>query len=105
MKRVIVLVSAIVAAGCGAGGGSGGSDGPNGAGGKQDRGDNPLGLIVTYAQDDGHVRVSFAKSLGDGQSMFIRLRRGHFGALDCAQVMRAVDPVDTGNAVIDTRHD
>jgi hypothetical protein len=108
MKRVIVLVGAMLAAGCGVGGGAGGpngSGGSNGSDGKADRGDNPLGLIVTYAQDDGHVRVSFARSLSDGQAMFIRLRRGHFGTLDCAQVMRAVDPVDTGNAVIDARHD
>src|SRR5438094_10071394 len=96
---IVVVISVTIAfvTGCGVEGGAGS------AGARQDHGDNPLGLIVTYAQDDGRVRVSFGQALADGQAMFIRLRRGSFGTLDCADVMRAVDPVDTGNAVIDAR--
>src|SRR5438270_11022884 len=97
---VAVCITIAVVAGCGVEGGATGSPGD-----RQDHGDNPLGLIVTYAQDDGRVRVSFGQALANGQAMFIRLRRGSFGTLDCADVMRAVDPVDTSNAVIDARHD
>src|SRR4051794_39137226 len=92
---VAISITIAVVAGCGVDGGAGSSAA------RQDHGDNPLGLIVTYAADDGRVRVLFGQALADGRAMFIRLRRGSFGTLDCADVMRAVDPVDTSNAVID----
>ncbi len=96
MKRLILLSLALVAIGFLVGAGCGGDGGHNGAaGGRQDHGDNPLGLVVTYDEAEGRVRVSFAQPLAADQAMFLRLRRGSYGTLDCAQVVATVDPVDT----------
>ncbi|HWE29859.1 MAG TPA: hypothetical protein VHB97_17735, partial [Polyangia bacterium] len=99
MTRAIVYYTTVFAIGflatllwigC-AGGPPAGSSAP----GREDRGDNPFGLVVTYAETEGRVRVSFAQPLAADEQMFLRLRRGHYGALDCAEVIAANDPIDT----------
>src|SRR5262249_50304476 len=56
-----------------------------------------LGLVVTYAEGEGRVRVSYAQPLAPDQSMFLRLRRGKYGTLDCAEVVATTDPIDTSS--------
>ena len=65
--------------------------------GREDKGDNPYGLVVTYAEEDGHVRVAIGKPLGDGEQMFLRLRRGHFGFLDCQDVVETTSAIDASS--------
>jgi len=69
--------------------------------GREDRGDNPFGLVVRYDQAQGRVRVSVGQPLADDQQLFLKLRRGHYGALDCAQVIATTDPIDTSSGSAD----
>ena len=66
--------------------------------GREDHGDNPYGLVVTYAEDEGRVHVAVGKPLGDGEQLYLRLRRGHFGHLDCTDVVQTTTPVDPSAA-------
>src|SRR6516225_5564269 len=75
--------------GCAVGPSSGGV-----SGGREDRGDNPYGLVVTYAEDEGRVHVAIGKPLDDGTQMYLRLRRGHFGHLDCQDVVETTSAID-----------
>src|SRR3954470_13610825 len=83
------FVATLLYVGCATGPSTGGV-----GGGREDHGDNPYGLVVTYAEDEGRVRVAIGKPLGDGEQMYLRLRRGHFGHLDCADVVQTTSPVD-----------
>jgi hypothetical protein len=74
-----------------------GSSRPSGA--KADVGDNPLGLTVTYAQDDGRVRVSLPQPLADDEQLYLRLRRGRWNTLDCSQLVQEIDPIDKSDVV------
>ena len=65
--------------------------------GREDRGDNPYGLVVTYAEEEGRVHVAVGKPLGDGDKMYLRLRRGHFGLLDCQEVVDTTSPIDAAS--------
>jgi hypothetical protein len=86
MKRTILCIAFV--AGCSFGGGA------RQSGGRADHGDNPLGLVVTFSEAEGRVRVSFAQPLAADQSMYLRLRRGHYGALDCNEVIATTNPID-----------
>src|SRR2546421_7792308 len=68
-----------------------------GAPGREDHGDNPYGLVVTYAQEQGSVHVAVGKPLGDGEKMYLRLRRGHFGTLDCQDVIATTAAIDASS--------
>ena len=59
------------------------------AGGREDRGDNPYGLVVTYAEDDGRVRVASASRSATASSCTCGCGAGTSGTLDCADVVAA----------------
>ena len=87
------FVATLLWIGCAVGPSTGGV-----AGGREDHGDNPYGLVVTYAEDEGRVHVTVGKSLGEGEQMYLRLRRGHFGHLDCTDVVQTTSAVDPAAA-------
>lgn len=89
------LVCTLLVAGCSLGGGATRSPG------RADRGDNPLGLVVTYAEAEGRVRVSLPQPLAADETLYLRLRRGHYGALDCNELIASTPPVDTSSGAAD----
>ena len=95
--RIVLFVAALIFVGVliGTGCDVGPSTSAGSGAGREDRGDNPYGLVVTYAEAEGRVHVAIGKPLADGEKMYLRLRRGHFGLLDCSEVVETTSPIDT----------
>lgn len=52
-----------------------------------------LAVTPMYNPANGRVVVELNRDLESGESLYIQVRRGHFGMLDCAQLARQVEPV------------
>jgi hypothetical protein len=93
---IVGFVATLLWIGC-----AGGPSTDSVSGGREDHGDNPYGLVVTYTEDEGRVHVAVGKPLGDGEQMFLRLRRGHFGHLDCQDVVETTSAIDASSGGAD----
>src|SRR4051812_26865186 len=51
-----------------------------------------------YNHANGRIVIDMNQSLGDGEKLYTRARRGNFKTLDCQKLMSEVEAVDDGGA-------